>query len=231
MAKAAKKQDKPEPPEAEGEEQPPKKKGKLPLILLALVVLLAGGGGAAWFFLSGGSTAEKPQAAKPGPPKPPVFVPLETFTVNLTGNTNEQYLQLMATLKVLDPLAGDAVKQYMPEIRHRILLLLSSKKTSEISSGEGRERLSEEIRQVTNNILLTAAGRTPKPISLEAPAEEAEPAAEAKPEGEAAEDKPQEEGTEPAPNAAPAAAKPAGLAKAASDDPVQSVFFTSFIIQ
>lgn len=259
MAKAPpKKEDKKAEAPAEGEEQPPKKKGKLPLIL-GLVVLLAAAGGGAWFFMfkdKGADAAQ--QQAKPQPLKPPVFVPLDAFTVNLSAEQSDQYLQVAATLKVLDQPAGDAVKQYMPEVRHRTLVLLSSKKASEIASAEGRERLAEEIRQTANNILLAAAGRPVKPIVLDVPrpAGEEPPPADVKPENAAAEapkpaegDKPQEGAPAEAPTptatpaapatpatpaapAAPPAPKPATmLSRAATDDPVQSVFFTSFIIQ
>lgn len=244
MAKAPpKKEEKKPEAAAEGEEQQPKKKGKLPLIL-GLVVLLAAAGGGAWFFLFKDKGAEAPQ--QQAKPKPPVFVPLDTFTVKLAADQNDQYLQVAATLKVLDQPSGDAVKLYMPEIRHRTLILLSSKTVSAISSGEGQERLAEEIRQTANNILLAAAGRPVKPVSLEVarPAGEAAPAEETKPDAAAEAPKPAEgdkpqEGDAPAEApvaaAAPAAAKPpapaATLAKAAADDPVQSVFFTSFIIQ
>lgn len=250
MAKAPPKKEekKPEAP-AEGEEQPPKKKGKLPLIL-GLVAILAAGGGGAWFFMFKDKGADAgQQQAKPQPPKPPVFVPLDAFTVNLSAEQGDQYLQVAATLKVLDQAAADAAKQYMPEVRHKTLVLLSSKKAPEVASAEGRERLAEEIRQTANNIILAAAGRPVKPIVLDVPqpAGETPPAAEAKPESTATEaprpaegDKPQEgaQADAGAPAAAPAtpaatgAPKPATmLSKAAADDPVQSVFFTSFIIQ
>jgi flagellar FliL protein len=257
MAKAPPKKEEKKPEAAiEGEEQPPKKKGKLPLIL-GLVVLLAAAGGGAWFFLFKDKGAEAPQ--QQAKPKPPVFVPLDAFTVNLSAEQAEQYLQAAATLKVLDPSAADAAKLHMPEVRHRILTLLSSKKPSEITTGEGRERLAEEIRQTANNILLAAAGRPVKPIVLDVPrpAGEAPVAADAKqdspsdakPDAAAeapkpAEGNPPQEGAAPADaNATPAtpaqaapaatpAAKPATmLSRAAEDDPVQSVFFTSFIIQ
>lgn len=250
MAKAPAKKDEKKPEaEAEGEEAAPKKKGKLPLII-GLVVLLLAGGGATWFFVFKGKGEEAPQQqAKPQPPKPPVFVPLDPFTVNLSAEQNEQYLQVAATLKVLDPAAADAVKQYMPEVRHKTLVLLAAKKSSEISTSMGRERLAEEMRQTANNVLLAASGRPVKPIVLDVPKQgEDAPAAEAKPEDEAkpAEAAKPEEGAkpqegapaeataaaQPAATAAPAAPKPATeLAKPAADDPVQSVFFTSFIIQ
>ncbi len=252
MAKAPpKKEDKAAEAAAEGEEQSPKKKGKLPLIL-GLVVLLAAGGGGAWFFMfrdKGADTAQ--QQAKPQPPKPPVFVPLDAFTVNLSAEQGDQYLQVAATLKVLEQSAADAVKQYMPEVRHKTLVLLSTKKASEITSGEGRERLAEEIRQTANNVLLAAAGRPVKPILLDVPrpADEAAPAEEARQDNAADAPRPEggatpPEGTPPAdagaaPAAPAAAASPVAVAarpstmlsKAAEDDPVQSVFFTSFIIQ
>lgn len=246
MAKASpKKEDKKPEAEAEGEEPQPKKKGKLPLIL-GLVVLLAAGGGGAWFFMSRDKGAEStPQQTKLQPPKPPVFVPLDAFTVNLSTEQGDQYLQVAATLKVLDQSAADAAKQYMPEVRHKMLVLLSTKKALEITTGEGRERLAEEIRQTANNVLLAAAGRPTKPIVLDVPrlADETAPTDEAKPDTAAEAPKP-EEGAPPASAdaspAAPAAAAapvaaaikpPTMLSKAAADDLVQSVFFTSFIIQ
>jgi len=246
MAKAPTKETK---AEAEGEEQQPKKKSKLPLIV-GLVVLLAAGGGGAWFFLfkdKGTDTAE--QQSKPQPLKPPVFVPMDAFTVNLSAEQGDQYLQVAATLKVLDQPAADAVKQYMPEVRHKILVMLSTKKAMVITSGEGRERLAEEIRQTANNVLLVAAGRPAKPIVLDVPrpTDEAPPADEAKPDTAAEAPKPEEgapppadaNAPSPAPVASTAASGPAEpavrpptmLSKAAEDDPVQSVLFTSFIIQ
>lgn len=243
MAKTPPKGKDPE-PEAEGEEQPKKKKGKLPLII-GLVVLIAAAAGGAWFFMLRDKDSDaETQQVKTQPAKPPVFVPLDAFTVNLSSEQSDQYLQVAATLKVLDQSAADSVKQYMPEVRHRILVLLSTKKVSEIASGEGRERLAEELRQTANNVLLAAAGRPVKPVMLDAPP----PDAEAKPDSEAEAPKPENEteaakpeGGAASPEGVPAAAPTVTadaiarptytLAKAAEDDPVQSVFFTSFIIQ
>lgn len=244
MAKAPARKDEKKPDaEAEGEAQPPKKKGRL-LLIVGLVVLLAAGGGGAWFFMSKDKDAEAPQ--QQAKPKPPVFVPLDAFTVNLSSEGNEQYLQVAATLKVLDQATADGVKQYMPELRHKTLVLLSTKRPAEITTGEGRERLAEEMRQTANNVLLAAAGRPVKPILLDVPrpAEEgADAAAAPKADADPAETPKAEEGAKPQegaatdagtapPMAPPPAAKPATvLSKAAADDPVQSVFFTSFIIQ
>ena len=121
------------------------KKSKLLIIVLALLILVAGGGAGAWYFL--GQTAAHAPAAKAvqADAKPPVFLPMETFTVNLQAENGEQFLQTSFTLQVADQAQVDLIKLYMPHVRSRLLLLLSSKKASEILTTEGKNKLSEEI--------------------------------------------------------------------------------------
>ncbi len=118
------------------------KKSKLILIIVAACVLLGAGGGAAWFFMSQKSA---PAAAKPAEILPPVFVVLEPFTVNLRSEDTEQYLQVAMTLQVKEQEAADQIKLYMPEVRNRLLLLLSSKSGQEILTPEGKKKLADEI--------------------------------------------------------------------------------------
>ena len=158
MAKA------PAKPETE-DEAAPKKKGKLLLILVIVAVLLlvvVGGGVAALLLLKKDKSAdEAPQAAAPVAPvsstvdltKPPTFVPLDTFTVNLRGDEGDHYLQVVMVLRVADAKMGDALKNFMPEIRHRINLLLSSKLPSELASSAGREALATEVAGQVNEAL------------------------------------------------------------------------------
>jgi flagellar basal body-associated protein FliL len=77
--------------------------------------------------------------------KPPVFLPLDQFTVNLQPEESQQFLQVAMTLKVVDQAIADKIKAVMPEVRSRVLLLLSSKKPSQISSLAGKGKLAEEI--------------------------------------------------------------------------------------
>ena len=73
-------------------------KGRLVLIITACALLLgAGGGGAGWYFsqVYNGTGA----LAKS---KHPVFLNLETFTVNLQPEHSEQHLQTNLTLKIED---------------------------------------------------------------------------------------------------------------------------------
>lgn len=145
--------------DTEGDEAAaPKKRGKM-LIVVAALLLLGGGGGAAWYLLKPApGKGEALAAAKPAPSKPPVFLPLEAFTVNLMhDDASPQYLQVGLSLKMTDPAMVDAVKQRMPEVRNRILLLLSSKKASDISSPQGKEALSTELMQEIGKPLGAAA--------------------------------------------------------------------------
>lgn len=125
-------------------------KKKLIIIVLAAVLLAGGiGGGAAWFFLhgksdEGGETSAK-HKKKAAPVGPPVFVPIEPFTVNLQPENGEQYLQITFTLQVASLEQVELVKDNMPKVRSRLLLLLSSKKASEINTPEGKKKLADEI--------------------------------------------------------------------------------------
>lgn len=144
---------------------PKKKRNLLKLLLLITPVLLIAGAGAAWYFPDEQQAQEeKPQtskqapakAAKVAPVKPPVFVPLEPFTVNLQHEDAAQYLQVGLTLKIADAAYGEAIKLNMPDIRNRILLLLSNKKASELSTLEGKQSLATEIVQETAQALGTS---------------------------------------------------------------------------
>jgi flagellar FliL protein len=77
--------------------------------------------------------------------QPPVFVTLDTFTVNLRSEGDEQHLQTNLTLKVNDAAAADLIKLHMPEVRNRIVLLLSSKAASEILAAEGKKKLAADL--------------------------------------------------------------------------------------
>ena len=83
--------------------------------------------------------------AKAEAPKPPVFVVMEPFTVNLQNEGSEQFLQTAFTLQVANNEEVELLKVYMPQVRSRLLLLLSSKHASEINTPEGKKKLGTEI--------------------------------------------------------------------------------------
>ncbi len=123
--------------------QIPKKKSSLIMIIVIVTIALASGVGATWFLLKDQFQVAGGDATKPV--LPTSFMDLDVFTVNLQPEDGDHYLQVGLTIKILHTKVGDAIKKQMPEIRNRLLLLLSSKKPSEISTADGKKQLSAEI--------------------------------------------------------------------------------------
>jgi flagellar protein FliL len=157
------------------EVEAPKKKNKLLIIIIAAVlVLVFGGGGAAYFLLKKKSDTEAEDGDEPpakaakankkkkkeGHEAPPVFSKLEPFVVKLQAEAQEAYVQAIPELKLLDAHVADQVKQFMPEIRHKVLLILAGKKASELSTPQGMQILANQIRVSIN---ATLSGEPPDP--------------------------------------------------------------------
>jgi len=130
-------------------------KKKLMIIAIAGVLLLGGGAGAGWYFLHGSGDAEAHEEApkkKKKEKKAAVkaeYVPIEQFVVNLQpGEEGDQYLQIQFTLQVDGPEQALLVKDNMAKVRSRVLMLLSGKKASEISTIAGKQQLAAEIKAV-----------------------------------------------------------------------------------
>ena len=134
-------------------------KKKMMIIVLAAVVLLAlAGGGAAVFMMKQKAAAlaaedgdedvahaEAPAQAKVDPKSPPVFMPLDPFTVNLADRENERYAQIGVTLQIDGSKTSDQLALYMPAIRNNILMVLSHKTAAELLTREGKEKLAKSI--------------------------------------------------------------------------------------
>ena len=202
----------------------PAGKKKLIIIITAAALLLGGGGGGAWVMLKGNHSAEGEAQAKPVKKEvkhakkdaPPVFLPLDPFVVNLhnpAAQGNAQFLQTDMTLRLAGPEVVDEIKAHMPEVRNRILMLLSSKTSQELLTPEGKIKLAEAVR-----VEITAVVDPDAVKPAEAPKIEKEPAQSVKPDEAAqeAKDEPAAEAEEP---------------QSPEDYKVKSVLFTSFIIQ
>lgn len=119
----------------------PRKKGKLLIIVATVLVLASGGGGAAWYFGMRGKSAEKP--AESAKKVVPVFLNLDPFVVNLSGSEN--YLQVGVVYAVENIDISEAIKAHLPAVRSRVLLRLSSKTVADLTSLEGKQKLTDEI--------------------------------------------------------------------------------------
>jgi flagellar FliL protein len=135
-------------------EAAPRKGGKKLLIIgLAGAVALLGGGGALAYVLLGKKGAEHADGKKHEARKMPVFVDLDTFTVNLKDNDGERFLQAKLVAEVKDPAGGEMIKNLMPAVRNEILLLLGSKQAGQLANREGKEALAREIVAAANKPL------------------------------------------------------------------------------
>ena len=144
---------------------PAKGKKKLIIIIAAAVLLLGGGGTAAMLLLKkkpvdeeGGDEAAQVEQAEPkaqkaaakhDPKHPPVFAPLEPFTVNLADRETERYAQVALTLELDDAKTADVIKAFMPAIRNNILMVLAHKTSTQILAAEGKTQLAGEIQRAT----------------------------------------------------------------------------------
>ena len=141
-------------PKADAAAAPSGSKKKLIIMILAAILVLGAGAGAGWYFTQGAAAhgeedapaKESKKKKKKDPNAKAEYVPIESFTVNLQPENGEQYLQVQFTLQVGGAEQGTLVKDNMAIVRNRVLLLLSSKKASEISTVEGKQQLANEIK-------------------------------------------------------------------------------------
>ena len=131
----------------------PKNSSKKLLIgaIAALVLIIAAGAG--WYFTKGNDHAAHVEEVKVAPPKTPIFVALEPFTVNLQRESSDQYLQLGITLKVYESAIEARIKENLPEIRSKILQLLTTKTATELLTAQGKDKLVKEILSTSNAVI------------------------------------------------------------------------------
>jgi len=197
--------------------------GKKKLIIALTSILLLGCGGGAWYLLTGKHSAVGEAQAKSDKEKKqakrdvsPVFLPLDPFVVNLrapTPQSSDQFLQTDITLRVAGLEVVEEIKRHMPEVRNRVLMILSTKTSQELSTPEGKAMLAESIRAEITAVVDPDAVKPveqPKIKKKEAGNDTADEAADEASAGDA---------------------QAAEEAQSPEDYKVKSVLFTSFIIQ
>jgi len=112
------------------------------LIAAGLIVLLGAGGAGAYYYLHMSGSHD---LAKAAPSAPPVFLPLESMTVNLQSDDAMHYLRIGLTLKLPDQKAQAALTERMPEVRSHILMLLSAKRPDDLAGIDGKRELAKEL--------------------------------------------------------------------------------------
>lgn len=139
---------------------PPKGKKKLIIIIAAVVVLALVGVGAMLALKKkpaedgeehAAEAAPKKAAVKAHDPKaPPVFAPLDPFTVNLADKEADRYAQVGITLELDTPATAEALKVFMPAVRNNILMLLAHKTSADLLGRDGKDKLAREVARETS---------------------------------------------------------------------------------
>ncbi len=143
----------------------PKKSKKMLFIIVGAVVLVLVLGGVAAMLMGKKKHADEGEgdeaaeahpakaAVKHDPKAMPIFVPLDPFTVNLADKEAERYAQIGMTLEIADAKVGDQIKNYMPAIRHAILMVLADKTASQLMDRDGKLKMAREVQRDVSRVL------------------------------------------------------------------------------
>ncbi|GEK74413.1 MULTISPECIES: flagellar basal body-associated protein FliL [Halomonas] len=123
---------------------------KLLWLLVVLVVIASSAAATALFMVMSGdgddgkAMAQEPETIEH---KAPIFVEIEPFTVNLADDDyGSRLLYAGISLKVADEQSQALLTEHMPEVRSRLLMLLSGKQAADLASQEDKRRLAEQVK-------------------------------------------------------------------------------------
>ncbi|MDX9814539.1 MAG: flagellar basal body-associated protein FliL [Sulfurimonadaceae bacterium] len=83
-----------------------------------------------------------------------ILFPLDTFTVNLKSDSGKRYLKTTISLELEGKELAMELNDKNPVIRDRIIRILSSKTVEEISSSKGKLKVSEQIMDTLNMMIV-----------------------------------------------------------------------------
>ncbi|MDA7817262.1 flagellar basal body-associated protein FliL [Sulfurimonas sp.] len=83
-----------------------------------------------------------------------ILYPLDTFTVNLKSDAGRRYLKATISLELNGEELSIELDNKSPVIRDRIIRILSSKTLEEISSKKGKQKVSEQIIDTMNSMIV-----------------------------------------------------------------------------
>lgn len=122
---------------------------KLLWLLVVLVVLASSAAAAALFMVftrqeEGQAMAQESEAVEY---QDPIFVQIEPFTVNLADDDyGSRLLYAGISLKVADEQSQALLAAHMPEVRSRLLMLLSGQQAADLVSPDDKQRLADQVK-------------------------------------------------------------------------------------
>lgn len=75
----------------------------------------------------------------------PAYLPLDNMVVNLADAGGEKVAQIGITLELVDAGAVERIKPFLPTIRARVLLQISTRQAAELLTDEGKQTLAKDI--------------------------------------------------------------------------------------
>lgn len=121
---------------------------KLLWIMIILILLSSTGAAAAIYMVINqrDDTVAEGDVAQEMEPEAPIFMSIEPFTVNLADDRHgSRLLYTGITLRVGNEASKTILEEYMPQVRSRLLMLLSGKQAEELTSSEGKQQLAQAI--------------------------------------------------------------------------------------
>jgi len=217
----------------------PKRSKKMLLIAgPLLLLLLGGGGGAGWYFYAKAKSTDGEESAETSKPadagKAKVFANLDPFVVNLADDGGDRLIQLGVVLEVGDAKVASDITAQMPAVRNAILLLLSSRQSSELLTLPGKQTLAADIALATGGVLgwkppAKASDAPPRSRKVKADAQNTDDDAEATKAGDKAANGADEGDSD---EDKPGKPKKKASAKAPHPpNPVAAVHFSQFLVQ
>lgn len=123
------------------------------LVIVMMIITLAACGFAGYAFWKMRHTSMTPRnttvAASKAPLSRPLFYALDPFTLTLTDSEqqSERVLYIGFTLRLSDEETERRLEEYLPEVRSRLLLLLSHQQQAVLQTEQGKSDLVEQIQQ------------------------------------------------------------------------------------
>ena len=117
----------------------------LVIMALALVIVTGAAIGGTYMFMNDDATAGEAEHAKKAPPPKPVFVEIDPFTANLQ-DARGRILYIRIALKVDDEPQASRLTEHMPQVRNRILMILTDSPAEQLTTGDGKQMLANKLQ-------------------------------------------------------------------------------------
>ena len=117
----------------------------LVIMALALVIVTGAAIGGTYMFMKDDATGGEAEHAKKAPLPKPVFLKIDPFTANLQ-DARGRILYIRIALKVDDEPQASRLTEHMPQVRNRILMILTDSQAEQLTTSEGKQMLANKLQ-------------------------------------------------------------------------------------